>query len=262
MSDILFQKEGKIAIITLNRPKRMNAFTIDMIDQWAEALQEYQRDDSVHAVILTGAGERAFCSGIDLNDFDSMDISKSINRKNVLHNHVHRIALALEGLDKPMLCAVNGSAVGAGMDMSLMCDIRFASENARFTEGYIKVGLVPGDGGAYYLPRIVGLSKALELLWTGDFLSAQEAKEAGIVSRVYSADDLMPKTMEFAERLVNSPTIAIRMIKRAVYQSSRMELRPALDLISSHFAIVRDTEDHKEGLTAMLEKRPPKFTGN
>jgi 2-(1,2-epoxy-1,2-dihydrophenyl)acetyl-CoA isomerase len=148
------------------------------------------------------------------------------------------------------------------MDMALMCDIRFASENARFSEGYIRLGLVPGDGGAYFLPRMVGISKALELLWTGDFISANEAKELGIVNRVYSAEDLMPKTLEFAERIVHSPTIAIRMIKRAVYQSVNLDLRTALDLISSHFSIVRDTEDHKEALAAMLEKRTPHFTGN
>lgn len=261
MSDILFQKEGKIAVITLNRPEQMNAFTIDMIDQWANALEEYKRDDDVQAIVLTGTGEKSFCSGVDLNSLDAMDSSKAINRKNVLWKHVHRVALALEGLDKPMLCAVNGVSVGAGMDMSLMCDIRFASENARFSEGYIKVGIVPGDGGAYYLPRIVGMAKALEMLWTGDFLTAAEAKEVGIVNKVFSSEDLMPKTMEFAERLVNSPTLAIQMIKRAVYQSVNLDLRTSLDLISSHFSILGDTEDHREGLASLLEKRKPRFIG-
>ncbi|WP_246147351.1 enoyl-CoA hydratase/isomerase family protein [Aneurinibacillus danicus] len=262
MADILFEKRGKIAIITLNRPQVMNAFTMDMIDQWAEALDEYRKDDSVHAVVLTGAGERAFCSGVDLAALDAMDASKSINRKNILWEHIHRIALTLEQLEKPMIAAVNGSAVGAGMDMALMCDIRFASENARFSEGYIRVGLVPGDGGAYFLPRIVGMAKALELLWTGDFISAKEAKDLSIVNHVYAPQDLMQKTLEFAERIANSPTIAIRMIKRAAYQSANLDLRTALDLISSHFSIVRDTEDHHEALAAMIEKRTPHFTGN
>lgn len=261
MPDIQFEKNGKIAIITLNRPNVQNAFTMDMIDQWAQALEEYRKDNSVHAIVLTGAGERAFCSGIDLKAFDAMDTSKSTNRKNVLWEHIHQIALTLEQLDKPMIAAVNGSAVGAGMDMALMCDIRFASENARFSEGYIRLGLVPGDGGAYFLPKIVGMAKALELLWTGDFISSHEAKEFGIVNHVYTAKDLMPKTLEFAERIVNSPTVAIRMIKRASYQSANLDLRTALDLISSHFSIVRDTQDHKEALTAMLEKRNPSFTG-
>jgi 2-(1,2-epoxy-1,2-dihydrophenyl)acetyl-CoA isomerase len=124
------------------------------------------------------------------------------------------------------------------------------------------LGLVPGDGGVYFLPRIAGMAKALELLWTGDFISAQEAKELGIVNRVYSAGDLIPKTMEFAERLASGPKIAIRMIKRAAYQSEKTDLRTSLDLISSHFSIVRDTEDHREALAAILKKRTPHFTGN
>jgi enoyl-CoA hydratase/carnithine racemase len=262
MSDILFEKRGKIATITLNRPSVMNAFTMDMIYQWAEALDEYKRDNSVHAVVLTAAGDRAFCSGVDLAALDAMDASKSINRKNLLWEHIHKIALTVDQLDKPLIAAVNGSAVGAGMDMALMCDIRFASENARFSEGYIRVGLVPGDGGAYYLPKMVGMAKALELMWTGDFISATEAKELGIVNQVYDSNELMEKTMEFAQRIVNSPTIAIRMIKRAAYQSAKLELRTALDLISSHFSIVRDTDDHREALAAMIEKRKAVFTGN
>jgi enoyl-CoA hydratase/carnithine racemase len=262
MSDILFEKRGKVAVITLNRPEVMNAFTMDMINQWAEALDEYRKDNSVHAVVLTATGERAFCSGVDLAALNAMDTSKSINRKNVLWEHIHRIALTVEQLEKPMIAAVNGSAVGAGMDMALMCDVRFASENARFSEGYIRVGLVPGDGGAYFLPRIVGMAKALELMWTGDFISANEAKNLGIVNHVYAPEDLMQKTLEFAERIANSPTIAIRMIKRAAYQSANLDLRTALDLISSHFSIVRDTDDHKEALAAMIEKRTAQFTGN
>ncbi|MCU6598974.1 enoyl-CoA hydratase-related protein [Peribacillus frigoritolerans] len=260
MSDILFQKVGEIAVITLNRPKVMNAFTFDMINQWADALDEYSKDDSVDAVVLTGAGEKAFCSGVDLNDLN-MGEAKAIERKNDLWQKIHRIALTLERFDKPMISAVNGLAIGAGMDMSLMCDIRFASENARFAEGYIKVGLIPGDGGSYYLPRIVGMAKALEMLWTGDFIHADEAKQIGLVNQVYSSAELMPKTMEFAERLVNSPTMALRLIKRAAYQSANLDLRTHLDLISSHFVVVRDSEDHKEAMAAMLEKRTPQFTG-
>jgi enoyl-CoA hydratase/carnithine racemase len=261
MSDILFQKDGSIAVITLNRPAVMNAFTFEMIDQWADALEEFRQDDAVRAVVLTGAGQKAFCSGVDLKALD-MGQTKALDRKNDLWERVHRVALTLERLDKPMICAVNGTAVGAGMDMALMCDIRFASENARFSEGYIKVGLVPGDGGAYFLPRMVGMAKALELLWTGDFVSASEAKELGMVNQVYTAEDLLPKTMAFAERLASSPTIALRMIKRAAYQSVNLDLRTSLDLISSHFSIVRDTEDHREAVAAMLEKRSSQFTGN
>lgn len=261
MSDILFQKEAKVAVITLNRPEMMNAFTFDMVNQWADALEEYSKDDSVHCVVLSAAGQKAFCSGVDLNDLN-MGESRAIDRKNDLWENVHRVALTLERLDKPMICAVNGVAVGAGMDMALMCDIRFASEKARFSEGYINVGLIPGDGGSYFLPRIVGMAKAMELLWTGDFVAAKEAKELGIVNQVYSAEELLPKTLAFAERLANSPQTALRMIKRAAHQSANLDLRTHLDLISSHFSIVRESEDHREAVAAKLEKRTPRFIGN
>jgi 2-(1,2-epoxy-1,2-dihydrophenyl)acetyl-CoA isomerase len=145
--------------------------------------------------------------------------------------------------------------------MALMCDLRFAAEGARFSEGYVKVGLIPVDGGTYFLPRLVGTAKALELLWTGDFFDAQEAHRLGIVNRVVPPDQLMPTVYEFAGRLANGPTVAIRTIKRAVYQGVRQDLRAHLDLISSHMGYIRQTEDHKEGARAFTEKRAPEFKG-
>jgi enoyl-CoA hydratase/carnithine racemase len=174
---------------------------------------------------------------------------------------VHRIPLALEELDKPVIAALNGPAVGAGLDMALMCDLRFAAEGTRFSEGYVKVGLIPGDGGTYFLPRLVGTAKALELLWTGDFVDAQEAYRIGLVNRVVPPDQLMPVVYEFAARLANGPAAAIRTTKRAVYQGARMDLRTHLDLISSHMGFIRQTEDHKEGSRAFVEKRAPEFKG-
>jgi enoyl-CoA hydratase/carnithine racemase len=164
-------------------------------------------------------------------------------------------------MDKPVIAMVNGVAVGAGMGMSLMCDVRIASDAARLSTGYVRVGLVPGDGDTYFLPRLIGTARALELLWTADFIEAPQALELGIVNRVVPAARLAEETYALARRIADGPQIPIRMIKRLVYQSMRLDLRTHLDLVSSHMAVVRDTEDHKEGVQAFKDKRAPKFKG-
>jgi enoyl-CoA hydratase/carnithine racemase len=184
-----------------------------------------------------------------------------LDSKNVLWGNIHRIPLTLRDMDKPVIAAINGVAVGAGLDMALMADIRTMADTAKVNEGYVKVGLIPGDGGAYYLPRIVGESKAYELLWTGDFIDAAEALRIGLVNQVYPRETFMENTLEFARKIAEGPQVAIRMTKRAVRQSLKMELDPALDLISSHMAVIKGTEDHKEGVEAFLAKRKPKFMG-
>ncbi|GAB3291288.1 enoyl-CoA hydratase/isomerase family protein [Parasphingorhabdus pacifica] len=259
MADLEYRVSDSIGTILLNRPERKNAFTLEMIDRWAEAITAAQNDPDVRVLVLTGAGD-AFCSGVDLDDF-AADGKTVLDHKTVLTERVHKVALALENLDKPVLAAVNGVAVGAGMDMALMCDIRFVAESARFSEGYVRVGLVPGDGGCYFLPRLVGTAKALELLWTGDFVDSESAVELGIASERYGDAELLDKTYAFARRLADGPPVAIRAIKRALYQSARSDLRTALDLISSHQAVVQSTEDSAEALQAFREKRRPTFRG-
>ncbi|MDR0358657.1 MAG: enoyl-CoA hydratase/isomerase family protein [bacterium] len=259
MADLEHSVERGVATIQLNRPERKNAFTLEMIDEWAAHLVDARTDDRVNVVVLTGAGD-AFCSGADLGRMESRE-QTPLERKQQLMDRIHRIALALEDLDKPVIAAVNGAAVGAGMDMALMCDMRFAARSARFSEGYIRVGLVPGDGGCYYLPRLVGTAKALELLLSGDFVDGEEAARLGIVNHVYDDDRLLDETYAFAERLAAGPPIATRMIKRAVYQSAHSDLRTALDLISSHMAVVTSTEDSKEAFRSFREKRQPRFQG-
>ena len=259
MSELLYDVKDKIATITLNRPDKLNAFTRDMLDGWQASLGKAQADDAVHVVIVTGAG-RAFCSGGDVGRMGQGEPS-ALDGKNGLWEGVHRVPKQLEQMDKPVIAMVNGLAVGAGMGMCVMCDMRVAAESARFSTGYVRVGLVPGDGDTYFLPRLVGAAKALELLWTADFIEAPEAHRLGIVQRVVPDAQLKDTTYALARQIADGPQIPIRMIKRLVYQSLRLDLRTHLDLVSSHMSIVRQTADHKEGVAAFKEKRPPRFEG-
>jgi enoyl-CoA hydratase/carnithine racemase len=257
--ELLYEVKDRVATLTLNRPDKLNAFTGPMIERWAWALNEAQRDPDVNVVVVTGAG-KAFCSGGDVARMGQGEPTP-LDHKNTLWEHIHRVPKALEQMDKPVIAMVNGVAVGAGMGMAVMCDLRIASDAARFSTGYVRVGLVPGDGDTYFLPRLVGSAKALELLWTADFIEAPEAERLGIVNRVVPADRLAEETFALARKIADGPQVPIRMIKRLVYQSLRLDLRTHLDLVSSHMAVVRDTEDHKEGVQAFKEKRAPKFKG-
>jgi enoyl-CoA hydratase/carnithine racemase len=200
MAELEYEVENGVGTILLNRPEKKNAFNLEMLHRWDEALREARTDDSVGAIVLTGAGD-AFCAGGDFEGLspDAEGEPTPYDRKEFLTDHVHRIAYALEDLDKPVIAATNGVAVGAGLNFALMCDMRFVVRSARMSGGYIKVGLVPGDGGCYWLPSLVGTAKALELLLTGDFVDAAEARRIGLVNRVYDDEDLMQETKAFAD---------------------------------------------------------------
>ena len=253
-----FDIAERIATITLDRPERMNAFTFEMIDAWAAALVECRRNDAVRVVIVTGAGT-AFCSGGDIVAMQERLDGTPAQRKNELYNRIQRIPLALEDLDKPVLVAVNGAATGAGMALALMGDIRYAAASARFAETYVKVGLVPGAGGAHFLPRLVGVAKALELFWTADFIDAAEAERIGLVNKVLPDAELMPFVRGVAAKIAHAPALSVRFIKRAVQQGLRNDLRSNLDLISSHYAVVTASPDHREAVEAFIAKRKPVF---
>ena len=256
---VLYSHQDKIAVITLNRPDAKNAFSPEMISLWEAYLKEARQDDSVRVIIVTGNGD-TFCSGGDIRDMAEGRL-RSWGMKNFLWEGVHRIVLTMEDLDKPVIAAINGAAMGAGMDMAIMCDLRVCSDKAKLAESYITMGLIPGDGGAYFLPRLVGVSKALELLLTGDALTASEALNLGIVNRVVPHDHLMEETMKLAEKIANKPPLAVRMMKRAVYQAQTSALRTHLDYISSQLSLLSETEDHREAALSFLEKRKPVFKG-
>jgi enoyl-CoA hydratase/carnithine racemase len=254
-----YEVNEKIATITLNRPQRRNAFTLDMLESWADALEEAERDDDVRVLVVVGAGEH-FCSGVDLDQLTGVEPTP-IERRRLLTDHVHRVVRGLARLDKPVIAALRGHAVGAGLDLALMCDLRFAGTSARLAEGYIRIGLVPGAGGCYLLPRLVGVAKALELLLSGDPVTADEALRIGLVNRVYDDESLIEETYDFAARVAAAPPVATQLIKRATYQSAGSDLATSLDLVSSHMAVVMSMEDTATALAAFRNGSQAEYHG-
>ena len=263
MSDLEYSVKDNIATLLLNRPEKKNAFTDDMLAQWRQRLLDAQDDESVRVIVVTGAGD-AFCSGGDLGRRarePDAGAPTTLQRKQRFRKTTHAVALTMPEIDKPVIAAVNGAAAGAGMDMALMCDIRLAARSARFAEAYVRVGLIPGNGGCYYLPRIVGVARALELLMTGEFVGAEEALRIGLVNHVYDDDKFMESVYAYAGKIASMPPVAISMIKRTVYQSLTCDLRTSLELISSHMAIVQSTDDYREAIAAYKGKRAGIYRG-
>ncbi|WP_246939311.1 enoyl-CoA hydratase/isomerase family protein [Bacillus pinisoli] len=262
---IVFEsREEGIAVLTLNRPEALNSFSHDMISSWYDALNEFKNDKKMKVLIVTATG-KAFSAGGDIKALSKGEgfigepeedlWSDAVKRKAALWENIQKIPLLLEEIDKPVIACINGDAIGAGLDMALMCDLRFCADTARLGEGYIHLGLVPGDGGSYFLPKIVGESKALELLWTGDRINADEAKLIGMVDYVYPADEVLEKTIQFAQVLCSKPQNALRMIKRLVKNHDKISLRTHLDMVSSHMAVVTDTHEYVTLLEKMKTKK-------
>jgi enoyl-CoA hydratase/carnithine racemase len=263
MSDLLFDIHEKVATITLNRPDKKNTFTPAMIHDWADALRECQASDTVNVIVQTSAGD-SYCAGGDVGRMSrnaEAQTETAFDQKEFIWTGANRVPIELALVDKPYLVAVNGVAAGAGMDMALLGDLIFAAQSARFAETYIRVGLVPGDGGGWLLPRMIGLQRALEMLLLGDFISAEQAERYGIVNKVLPDADLMPHTLSVAARLAAGPSIAQRYTKRLVLQGLTMDFRAHLDQVTSHIPVMKATADHKEAVRAFVEKRKPAFTG-
>jgi enoyl-CoA hydratase/carnithine racemase len=256
---VLYKVEESIAIISFNRPRVKNAFSEEMIRLLFESLDQARQDESVKGIILTGKGD-AFCAGGDVREMVDGKL-RSWAMKHFLWEGVHRIVLLLEDLDKPVIAAINGAATGAGMGLAIMCDLRVCSERARFAESYIKMGLVAGDGAAYFLPRLIGLPKALELMLTGELLTADQALQIGLVNKVVPHDLLKAEAFKLMTKITANPPLAVRMMKRAVYQAQTGSLRNHLDYISSQISLLTETEDHLEAARAFVEKRKPIFKG-
>ena len=264
-SAILYDVQDGVATITLNKPERLNAFDDEMLAEWADAIRSADADRDVRVVIITGAG-RGFCSGMNVAQEAAGDgvlrtQATVATRRHSLRDRVHPIPRALIQLEKPYIAAINGAAAGAGMDMATMADIRFASTTARVGMTYVRMGLIPGDGGCYSLPRVVGTQRALDMIWTGKMITAQEALEIGYVMAVYEPDELMPKVTEYARQLAKGPATAIQLAKKLVYRSANLPFDEHLDMAQMAMFIAQSTEDAREGPKAFVEKREPQFKG-
>ena len=254
-------RDGAIWTLTMNQPETRNALTGNTaVEEFVQVCDEIRRDASVKAVILTGAGP-IFSSGGNVKDmqrYEKEGLSPEVIREEY-RNGIQRLPKALYNLDVPVIAAVNGPAVGAGLDLSCMCDMRIASEKATFAESFVKVGIVPGDGGAWLLPRVVGMSKASEMAFTGDALDAQEALACGLVSRVVPHERLMEESLKLAARVAANPGGVLRMTKRLLREGERSTLESLLEMSAGYQAIAHMTSDHREAVRAFIEKRKPVF---
>lgn len=255
------ERDGAILTLTMNQPETRNALTGNTaVEEFVQVCDEIRRDASVKAVILTGAGP-IFSSGGNVKDmqrfFDDALTPDAI--RDEYRQGIQRIPRALNQLDVPVICAVNGPAIGAGLDLTCMCDIRIASETATFAESFVRVGIVPGDGGAWLLPRAVGRAKAAEMAFTGEAIDAQQALACGLVSRVVPADQLLPTARALADKIAANPGAVMRMTKRLLREGEHSSLESLLELSAGYQALAHKTADHREAVMAFVEKRKPRF---
>lgn len=258
---ITYEKAEGVATITLNRPDVLNAINEKMGRELLDSLRAAERDSEVRCIVITGKG-RAFCSGEDIQDLRG-DYERGVNPKlgqRLLYKY-NPIIRKIRRIEKPVIAAVNGAAAGAGAGIAYSCDLRVASDTAKFIQAFIRVGLAPDSGTSFFLPRLVGLSKAMQLSLTGDELSSQEAERFGIVSKVVPSDQLMATAKEIAAKLAAGPTKAIGLTKRALNKSISSDLETVLEYESYIQEIAGTTSDHIEAIKAFFEKRKPSFKG-
>jgi enoyl-CoA hydratase/carnithine racemase len=262
---ILFGLEGHVATLTLNQPELRNPITdVDFVDAFVERCGKIQGDINIRCVIVTGAG-KGFSSGGNLKHMRDRIGTFSGTAAEIAENYregIQRIPKAMAALDVPVIAAVNGPAYGAGCDLAMMCDIRLASETAIFAENFVKVGIIPGDGGAWFLPRAIGASRAAEMTFTGDPIDAATALKWGLVSSVVPGDKLMTAARQLAGRIAVNPPRQLRMAKRLLRKSMHSRLQDVLELSAVFQGVCHLTEDHKEAVASLLEKRSANFTGN
>ncbi|RYF34976.1 MAG: crotonase/enoyl-CoA hydratase family protein [Comamonadaceae bacterium] len=260
---VLFAQEGGVVTLTLNEPATRNAMSPAIIESMVAHTQRINRDMSVCCVIVTGHGQ-GFSSGGNVKEMKERQGlfagSPAEIRRGYWHG-IQQIPMCMYELEVPSIAAVNGAAIGAGCDLSLMCDIRIAGRSAVFAESFMRVGLVSGDGGAWFLPRIVGLSKAYEMTFTGDFIDADEAARIGLVSKVVDDATLLDEANALARRIAAQPPHSLRLTKRLLRDSQQVALPIALEMASSAQALVQHTHDQHEAVVAFTEKRAPRFEG-
>ena len=261
---IILTKEEGVATLTLNRPDTLNAWNDEMGTESLQAMEEIRQDNDVRVLILTGAG-RGFSSGADLTAMGQRQPGAPAKPGRVTLSTlpgVLTLAGELRSLDRPTIAAVNGVAAGAGFGIALACDIRIASDQARFSQIFVKRGLIPDAGSTYFLTKLVGTAKACELMYTGDMINAAEAERLGIVNKVVPHDELMNETMALAKRIASGPPLTIELIKRAIYKGfTENDVWHQIHYEWHLQSLAIATEDFKEGVMSFLEKRDPKFMG-
>jgi 2-(1,2-epoxy-1,2-dihydrophenyl)acetyl-CoA isomerase len=258
---VLEERRGNVAVIRLNRPDKLNALNIELGRGLVHALLHASQDNSVRAVVLTGAG-RGFCAGGDLELIRDLRKRNASDELKVLLETGKEMCLAIATMTKPVIAAVNGPAAGGGMNLALAADMRIASDQASFAESFAKVGLYPDFGGTYFLPRIVGPALSAELFYTAETLSAEDALRLGIVNRVFSADKFEEETQKIVDVLAGAPTVALRDVKRTIVGDDRKNLESKLDEEIRLQIHCFQSEDCLEGLNAFFEKRKPNFKGH
>jgi 2-(1,2-epoxy-1,2-dihydrophenyl)acetyl-CoA isomerase len=258
---LLYEAKDGIATLTLNRPERLNALGDTLREDFLDALTRTAANPDVRVMIVTGAG-KGFCAG---GDVKAMNEAKETGRERPLLDKIapsrDRALLAMRDAPQPIIAAVNGAAAGAGMNLALGCDIRIASTAAKFSQAFVKRGLHPDWGGTYFLPRVVGMAKAAEMIFTGEIIDAAEALRLGIVSRVVAPEELMSTTLALARRIAAGPPVAIRLAKHSLYANAERDLKASLEGETFAQNICFDTEDAREGIRAFVDKRDPVFRG-
>lgn len=260
MSDTLYEVRDSVAVITLNRPDKLNSVTIAQLDELVVKLNAYEQDDSVRAILLTGTG-RGFCTGADLGGGGGRpDMTTPMGMK--LSAHLYgRVCYTMANIEKPVVGAINGVAAGSGSSLALSCDIIFAAKSARFIQIFVRRGMIPDGGGTYFIPRMIGLAKAKELFFSGDPVGAEEAMALGMINRVVDDDQLMTEAFAYASKLAQGPTRSIGMIKRLLNRSLDSDLSTQLDFEAAYQGLATSTADIQEGWNSFFEKREPQFKG-
>lgn len=250
-----------MATVTLNRPERSNAFDDEMTRELLDALKQIEREDSIRAVVLTGAGKN-FCAGQDLGAFvERQNSPEGLSVRQHLLGGYNQVVKKIRTIEKPFIAAVNGAAAGAGLGICCACDVRYASENAKFRMAFIGIGLSPDSGTSFLLPRLIGYGRALDMAVTNELVDAREAYAWGLANKIFPADELMDATLTLAKRLAGSPTRGIGLTKRAFNRALVTDLDGALDYEAYLQDIAIETQDHQEGVKAFLEKRAPTYIG-
>ena len=256
---VIVKKENGVAWITINRPEVLNACDIDTLKKLLSAFKDAEKDPSVRCLVLTGAG-RAFCAGADLQSLKKRGVGVDISLMEDLKEGFNPIVSKMRNMDKPVVAMINGVAAGAGMGLALASDLKIMADSAKFVEAFAKVGLVPDSGATFFMPRLLGISKAMELAFTGEGIDAKEAERLGAVNRIVPLDQLEKETRTLAEKLAKGPR-GMGLSKRAINKALYVDLDSALDYEAYMQEIAGSTEDYKEGLKAFGEKRPPEFQG-